>query len=123
MPSPLQQFGNHGEAIAREYLEKMGYVFLERHWHSRYGEIDLIMQEKDELVFVEVKLRTSTTFGVPEEMVSREKSKRISKTAYSYLENHNPRELFWRFDTIAITLQGSHYEIFHLKDTIRHDEL
>jgi len=123
MPSPRQQSGSHGEELALKYLEDQGYRRLEQQWRSRYGEIDLIMMDQDELVFVEVKLRSSHDFGLPEEMVSRSKTNRISKTAECYLEKNNPEERFWRFDTIAITLRGSHYEIFHLKDTIRHDDL
>lgn len=123
MPSEKQQIGNRGETMAQEYLEKKGYRLVEKCWHSRYGELDLIMMDHDELVFVEVKLRKSAIFGRPEEMVSRGKAQRLSKTALSYLETKDLEKTFWRFDTIAITLQGNHYEIFHLTDTIRDDRL
>jgi putative endonuclease len=123
MPSEKQQIGTRGELMAQKYLEEQGFRLLEKQWHSRYGEIDLIMMDRDELVFVEVKLRKTEFFGRPEEMVSRSKGQRLSKTALSYIESKELENVFWRFDTIAITLQRNHYEIFHLTDTIREDSL
>lgn len=121
MPSIKQQIGNRGEALAQDYLEKLGYRLLEKQWRTRYGEIDLIMRDGDEIVFVEVKLRSSSGYGRPEEMVSWDKAKRLSKTALYYMDRKHYTDIFWRFDTIAISIQGNDYEIFHLKDTIRED--
>lgn len=123
MPSARQKIGFHGEVRAREYLEKLGYRFIDQQWHCRYGELDLIMMEGDELVFVEVKLRAASDYGHPEDMVSWGKAGRLRKTALNFIQDRNCEEMFWRFDTIAITLQGNHYEILHLKDTIRNDRL
>ena len=56
-----QQLGRIGENLASEYLEKQGYLILERNFACRQGEIDIIAREKDEIVFVEVKTRSSCT--------------------------------------------------------------
>ena len=123
MPSQKQQLGTHGEALARDFLENLGYQFIGQQWHCRYGEIDLIMMDQDELVFIEVKLRSSSLFGHPEDMISRAKTHRLSKTALCFLQKEKYDDVFWRFDTIAITIQENDYEILHLKDTIRNDRL
>lgn len=123
MPSPKQQTGNRGELMAQQYLEKQGFRCLEKQWRTRYGEIDLIMMDRDELVFVEVKLRSTDLFGHPEEMISWRKARRLTKTALTYFSRYGNDRLFWRFDTVAITGKGDGYEIAHFKDTIRDDRL
>lgn len=123
MPSAKQMVGFQGELKAKEYLEKHGYLFIEQQWHCRYGELDLIMMDGTEMVFVEVKLRSPSDYGHPEEMVSSGKRAKLKKTAMDYIDRGNLEGMFWRFDTIAITLQGNRYEILHLKDTIRDDRL
>ncbi len=62
-----KRLGEWGEAEARRYLETMGYVFVDRNYRAQEGEIDLVMQDGDIVVFVEVKTRTSNKFGAPEE--------------------------------------------------------
>jgi len=119
MPSATQQIGNRGESIAKSFLEKQGYRCLERQWRCRAGEIDLVMQERDELVFVEVKYRASNDYGHPEEMVDWKKARRLTKTAFHYLRSKNQDHSFWRFDTVAITGNAIDHDIVHLKDTIR----
>lgn len=119
MPSRLQQLGDAGEDIARKFLEKKAFRFKESKWHSRYGEIDLIMWDEDELVFIEVKMRRNHRYGRPEEMVSSAKSKRICKTAWQYLQKHHLMDVFWRFDTVAITGHTENHQILHLRDVIR----
>ena len=72
-----KRIGNQGEKIAAAYLESKGYRILEQNYHTRFGEIDLVAQEGDSLVFVEVKARTSTTFGLPEASVTPAKLEKI----------------------------------------------
>jgi|CXWL01.1.fsa_nt_gi putative endonuclease len=121
MPSPQQFQGNRGEMIAKSYLEREGFRFLEHQWRCRYGEIDLIMKERDELVFVEVKWRTNNDYGNPEEMVTRSKARKLTKTAFNYLRTKTKEDVFWRFDTIAITGNAIDHEIMHFRDSIRND--
>ncbi len=121
MPSINQLKGDLGESLARAYLEKKGYRFLTQGWQCRYGEIDLIMEDKDELVFCEVKLRSAVEYGYPEDMVTAHKRRSLRQTANNYRLKNNRDEAFFRFDIIAIIDQGGDYEISHFVDTIRID--
>ena len=111
--------GAWGEALAAEYLRSKRYVLLAAGFHSKFGEIDLIVRDKKYLVFVEVKLRKSPQFALAREFVDRRKQDRIRITAAIYLESH-PTSLQPRFDVIEIYApQGRHTpnpEIIHLED-------
>ena len=93
--------GAWGEALAAEYLRKKRYKLLAVGFHSRFGEIDLIVQDKKYLVFVEVKLRKTADFATAREYVDRRKQDKIRVTASVYL-SRNPTELQPRFDVIEI---------------------
>jgi putative endonuclease len=67
MPTPRARLGAQGEAIAAAHLEAQGLHITDRNYRSRYGEIDLVAEEGDTLVFVEVKARRATAYGTPEE--------------------------------------------------------
>ena len=73
--------GVWGEEKAARFLTEQGYTILERNFHSRYGEIDLIAEDQDFLVFVEVKLRASTSHGLPEETVTLRKQEKLLRLA------------------------------------------
>lgn len=79
------KIGNQGEDLACEYLRKQGYKILERNYRIRGGEIDIIAQDKEYLVFVEVKTRLSHDFGLPVEAITPWKIKYLLKTAQFYL--------------------------------------
>jgi len=96
-----QEQGKRGEDIAAWYLEKNGYPFVKKHFTDRFGEIDLVVMDKDQLVFVEVKYRMGENCGLPEESVTRWKKKKIKQAILSYLSKY-PTENF-RIDVIAIT--------------------
>jgi len=119
MPSVKQQSGKFGEEIAKIHLEDQGYIFLEQNWYCRYGEIDLIMRDDDELVFVEVKLRKNDDFGYPEEMITYQKRRKLQKSALSYIRKKKLDDFFWRFDAVAITGNKIDYNIQHFQDIIR----
>ena len=87
--------------MAAEYLRKKGYKILANSYRCRFGEIDLIAQFKDILVFVEVKLRKSDKFAQAREFVSGAKQDRLKKTAAIYLSEFE-NELQPRFDVIEI---------------------
>lgn len=76
-----QQLGKIGENLASEYLEKQGYLILERNFACRQGEIDIIAKDEKEFVFVEVKTRRSLKFGYPAEAVTNIKRKHMQKAA------------------------------------------
>lgn len=97
-----QELGKLGEKLAQEYLKGQGYHILETNFRSHWGEIDIVAQDKDELVFVEVRTRSSDQFGSPEESVTGIKKEKLISTALSYLQNHENLPQFWRFDVVAI---------------------
>lgn len=93
--------GAWGEAKAAEYLRKKHYQVVATGFRSRFGEIDLIVQDRKFLVFVEVKTRKSGSFAQAMEYVDRRKQDRLRVTASIYLAEH-PTELQPRFDVIEI---------------------
>ena len=92
------------EDIAAEFLQRQGLVRLVTNYRNRTGEIDLIMIDDQTLVFVEVKQRRDSRFGLPEESVGMAKQAKLRRTAASYLQRHD-RLQSWscRFDVVAIT--------------------
>lgn len=103
----VNRVGKDGENLAAAYLQKNGYLILERNYRSPCGEIDIICSHRGQLVFVEVKTRRSTSFGVPEEAVTRRKQEHIKKSALCYLANLQQPYRSIRFDVIAILLQNT----------------
>lgn len=95
------ELGVWGETRAAEYLQRKGYRLLQRNYHSRYGEIDLILEDADYLVFAEVKLRKNERYGTPGEAVTPKKQEKLRLTALSYLQEF-PTEKQPRFDVIEI---------------------
>ncbi len=93
--------GAWGEEQAKQFLEQQGFTCIERNYHSRYGEIDLIMENQDFLIFVEVKLRKNNRYGTPGEAVTLKKQERLRNTALLYLQAHEIGKQP-RFDVIEI---------------------
>jgi putative endonuclease len=101
-----QELGRWGEAHAADYLQQQGYTVIARNVRTPYGEIDLIVQQKSEgetiAVFVEVKTRTSKTFGYPEEAITPRKRLNLISAVQHYLQEHPDLVMNWRIDVIAI---------------------
>lgn len=93
--------GQCGEDAACEYLKKKKYKILERNYKNVFGEIDIIVANKNTLVFVEVKTRSSQKFGTPAQAVNYTKKQKIVKTAMGYL-SEMPTDLDIRFDVIEV---------------------
>lgn len=114
--------GAWGEALAAEYLRKKHYKILAAGYRCRFGEIDIIAQNKKYLVFVEVKLRKSGSFARAMEYVDSRKQDRIRITASVFL-SENPTKLQPRFDVIEIYApEGTetvHPEINHMEDAFQ----
>lgn len=114
--------GAWGEALAAEYLRRKHYRIVAAGYRCRFGEIDLIVQDKKHLIFVEVKLRKSSGFAQAKEFVDKRKQDRLRMTAAMYL-SENPTELLSRFDVIEIYApQGTATakpEIYHLEDAFQ----
>ena len=97
-----KELGALGEKRAVDYLRKKGYRIRERNFCCRAGEIDIVAQDKDCLVFVEVRTRRGSDFGTPEESVDAAKRKRLVSVALTYLQTHRKLPSLWRFDVVAI---------------------
>lgn len=95
--------GRTGEDAAAKSLEGRGYRILERNYQTRQGEIDLIALHEGELVFVEVKTRSSDAYGAPELAVNRRKQERMVKAALGYLKYKKLHQMACRFDVVAIS--------------------
>lgn len=98
--------GREAERRACAFLEKCGHTILETNYRSRCGEIDIISEVDNTLVFTEVKYRSSAEYGAPAEQVTRRKQQKICKTAARYLQQHRLTGRAVRFDVAALTPQG-----------------
>lgn len=97
-----QSLGNAAEQAALNFLEGQGLTLLERNFACKLGEIDLIMQNEDCLVFVEVRLRNNPLYGSGAETVTPKKIRKIIKTAEYYLLKHPLGNFDCRFDVISM---------------------
>lgn len=96
--------GHFGEETAVAYLKQIGYLIIERNYRKRFGEIDIVAQDGDVVVFVEVKTRRSVRFGSPFEAVDRRKQKNMTRVALAYLDSHKLFDRSARFDVVAVML-------------------
>jgi putative endonuclease len=94
--------GEMGERWARQYLEQNGYRIRETNYRCREGEIDIVAQDEDYLVFIEVRTKTGAAFGSPEESVTTAKQEKLVSVAMSYLQAHDDLPSEWRIDVVAI---------------------
>jgi putative endonuclease len=110
--------GEWGEHLAAAFLERTGYTILARNWRCRYGELDIVCRDDgtQAIVFVEVKTRTSTYFGAPEEAVRPAKRRRIHLLASIWLRAFDGPAVPVRFDVVAIVAsRGAQPTVEHLQ--------
>ena len=110
-----KSIGDKGERIAAKLLKKQGYKIVAKNFRCAHGEIDLIAENKEFLVFVEVKTRTESeenfkNYGLPRDAVTKKKQQHIIYTANIYLDKH-PTDKSKRFDVIEVYLGKSPYAI------------
>lgn len=107
--------GKEGEDQAAKMLQDKGYILLERNWRFKKGEIDIIAQKNNIIVFAEVKTRSTEKFGYPEFSVTAKKQQLLAATAEAYLyEKQLENEI--RFDIITIISNNTTYELRHFED-------
>jgi putative endonuclease len=94
--------GDQGEAVARAFLLRKGYAILAQNYHSRFGEVDLIAQDGEYIVFIEVKYRKTAQIA-PRTAVDAKKQSKIRKTALFYIAGKNLTDTAFRFDVIEVT--------------------
>lgn len=101
-----QSLGRTGERLAAEALLRRGDRVLERNFRCCYGEIDLVAEDEEDLIFVEVKTRRGQAFGPPEEAITRRKQRTIIQVASYYLDVRNCPERSWRVDVVAVQMSA-----------------
>lgn len=119
MTTEKQNVGKLGEDIAVKYLENHSYSILERNYRKPWGEIDIVAQQSQELVFIEVKTQNQKFEWRPEENVTRHKKHQLSRIIATYLKEHRtPESQEWRIDVLAITLdfQTKNAQIGHIQN-------
>ncbi len=113
--SDTRETGKLGERLAAEYLIKKGFTVVCRNYHSCDGEIDIICENDERVVFVEVKARRSTYYGRPCAAVDLKKQRRFIATAEKYL-SENKCEKRIRLDVVEVYLDGRENKIVHLEN-------
>ncbi len=93
-----------GEKLAKDYLKQRGYKILETNYRCPHGEIDIIARDKESLVFIEVRTKTSSAFGSPEESITAAKKEKLRETAYHYQQTRDSLPPSWRIDFVAVEL-------------------
>lgn len=111
-------FGDRGERAAVKYLKRQGFRIVQRNYATPWGEIDIIALDGTTIVFVEVKTRSSLIAGRPEEAVTLDKQKTLTRMALAYLKKHRLLEHSARFDVIAVLWPDESHvpEIRHLRN-------
>lgn len=103
------ELGKKGEESAVKYLQEHGYQILQRNFHCRLGEIDIVALDTGVLAFVEVKTRWSKEYGEPLEAITRWKLRKIIKTGYYYKMQHPELPEALRIDAVAISLDNDYH--------------
>lgn len=116
-----QRTGQKGEAIAAQYLRQQGYEIVQMNWRCRLGEIDVIAQQGDTLIFIEVKTRHAVESGDALASITPLKGQKLVRAAHYYLntQGHDPDVTLWRLDAIAVVLHaGQTPQIEHVEDAL-----
>jgi putative endonuclease len=112
----MKLLGNKGESLAVKFLQTKGYKIISKNYKTSIGEIDIIAQDGETVVFIEVKTRANDSFGCPFEAVHRRKRRKLRDLALLYLKKLG-KELPVRFDVLSIMYtENSIKEIEHIKD-------
>ncbi|HMB99060.1 MAG TPA: YraN family protein [Balneolaceae bacterium] len=115
-----RQVGNEGEELAAAYLESKGWIIIDRNYFFEKAEVDIVAYDHESIVFVEVKTRSSTFFGRPEEFVTNSKEENMRKAAEAWIYERKMETALVRFDIIAIVQKGQGApDITHFEDAFR----
>lgn len=114
-----KSLGDRGERLAVKFLRKQGYKIIERNFRIKSGEVDIIAKDGNQLVFVEVKTRSSSNQEFLRASVNRGKGKRITKTALYYLKKNKYQGMTARFDVVFIIVTNGSHKIELVKDAFQ----
>lgn len=106
-PTARQGLGRTGERLAAEALLSKGYSILERNFRCRHGEIDLVAEDEQDIIFVEVKARRGISYGLPEDALTSRKRRKLMEVASYYLDLHTCSDRSWRIDVVAVQFSSS----------------
>jgi putative endonuclease len=110
------ELGARGECLAADHLTDAGLEILDRNWRCSQGELDIVARDRDEVVFVEVKTRSSVLFGHPFESITSTKVARLRRLAAAWCEEHPGSGAAIRIDAVAVIVPArGAIEIEHLK--------
>ena len=110
--------GQRGEDLAAAWYRDHGYAVVARNWRTRWGELDLIATQRGQIVFVEVRSRSTATGGTAEESVGPDKQRRLLRMAESYLQQHAP-DASARIDVVTVYFpHGRAPEIHHIPGAV-----
>lgn len=109
------ELGKKGEELAVAHLQKNGYTILDKNWRYQKAEVDIIAQKEEILAVVEVKTRSSTDFGNPEDFVKPKKIKLLVTAIDEYVTSKN-LDVEVRFDIIAIVKTNQKFDLEHIED-------
>lgn len=120
MDKTTRELGNEGEDIAAAYLESKDWLILDRNYFFEKAEVDIVATDRNYIIFIEVKSRSSTYFGRPEEFVTPQKEANIKKAAEAWVYERKMETAVVRFDVISIVQSGNEApEITHFEDAFR----
>jgi putative endonuclease len=105
-----QEFGRRGEELALAFYKENQFTILEKNWHLNHLEVDIIAKNDEYIVFCEVKTRSGSTFGEPQQSVTPQKQRNIIRTANYYVLKYQI-SLEVRFDIISIIFDGDQYKL------------
>jgi len=106
MKGARKRLGDAGEEIATRELVRRGYVVRERNWRCPEGELDMVAEQGETLVFVEVRTRRGDRFGTPEESITLAKRAHLIAAAQAYLQAHSLQDRDWRIDVVAVEMSA-----------------
>ncbi len=116
---PRQPFGRYGEQLVVDYLKNVGYQIVDTNWRCAQGEIDIIAQKENVLVFVEVRSRHEENTEASFESVNKRKQAKLAASANTYLDSHQIEDVTWRIDVIGVAVPRSGKPIIeHIEDAL-----
>ncbi|MDX2184371.1 MAG: YraN family protein [Gemmatimonadaceae bacterium] len=114
-PTPAMLLGLRGERIAERYLREKGWRVLQRRFRSGHRDVDLIVERRGTVAFVEVKTRTGTTFGSPVDAVNWFKQRQLVKSAHVWVSRFGRSQELYRFDVVGVWILGDRVRVRHVE--------
>jgi putative endonuclease len=113
-----KQTGYQGEALAASYLAAKGFSILHRNWRCQSGELDIVAEQGQTLVFVEVRTRQGSRYGTAAESITPAKQARLVELAQTFLQETNRSSQSWRIDVVAVQLGAGLPQIDHIENAV-----